>query len=334
MKNYNVCIFDKDIHYAKAFMKVVAVEHADFSVVTRSSCGECGAKDIDVCVGFGERDAARGLCEKSFEPACGKYAGVAAILNEARKFAFDSGTPLTNNANRYGITEKNEDKWRLASGSLVCVYAFAGGVGTSCSAIGIGRELARYRGEQILYLSLEDAEDPGLFPAGLSAMRAEETLYRYLRLLNTGAGREGFEKLFRAAAARDEYGLYRLAPDERAGSLANLEPGELYSFLSHAFTSLGLTRLVLDFGTRLNFLKMFAPLSEREEAFYIEVKSAGESYARTRQALFSDEQALTAAFPLCVEDIRQNAGHTDIGLANAFGLAVKDICDSITGDAP
>ena len=261
------------------------------------------------------------------------FSGVAAILNEARRFVFDRETAGAYIGKQRGGKTGREDSPFFAGGAFICVFAFAGGLGTSCAAVGIGRELARYRGEQVLYLSLEDAEDTGLFPAGLHAMRAEETLYRYLRLSNTGGGQEGFAKLFRAAAARDEYGLYRLAPDEGAGSLAGLTPGELYSFLSQAFISLGLTRIVLDLGTRLNFIKTFTRVLAAKEALFIEVRPDGENQGRNSRSLFTDDQPLNAAFPVCDEDIRRKGDHTDVGLANAFGLAVKEICDRITEDA-
>jgi len=273
-------------------------------------------------------------CVKYFEPSCGKFAGVAAILNEARRFIIDSEAASESPASLYGNKSDCEETPRLSEGSLICIYSFSGGLGTSCSAIGIGRELARYRSEQVMYLSLEDAEDACLFPSGLCAMRAEEALYRYLRLLNIGAGREGFVKLFRAAAARDEYGLYRLAPDECAGSLASLAPEELYSFLYHASASLGLSRIVLDLGTRINFLKVFAQFSGLNETLFIEIRANEDDRIRNMQALFTGEQQLTAAFPVCDDDIRSKDGLIDVGLANAFGLAVKELCDSITGDAP
>ena len=332
MKNFAVCILDKDIHYAKAFMKVVAMEHEGFTVGTRSACGEGCRDECDVCIGFGAADGARGSCEKAYEPSCGKYAGAAAILSEARRFVLDRTASYGNAAAEHMRNASREGAAAFEPDTLLCVHAFAGGLGTSCAAIGVGRELARYRGEQVLYLSLEDAEDAGLYPAGLRAMRAEEALYRYLRLLNTGAGKEGFDRLFGAAFVRDEYGLFRLAPDEGTGSLAGQAPGELYLFISHAAGALGLTRAVLDFGTRLNFLKMFAAQLRREEALFIEIRAEGKAGLRPRPALFKEESLLKAAFPVCYEDVRRREGYTDVGIANAFGLAVKELCDRIMGD--
>jgi len=170
-------------------------------------------------------------------------------------------------------------------------------------------------------------------------MRAEEALYRYLRIMNRRGiekdegGQRAFEELFSAAAARDEYGLYRLAPDEGLGSLAGLSAGELYMFLWRFASALGLTRIVLDFGTKLYSLVLFASILD-EEAFFIEALSADEDGARKRRKIAGTEtSSIEAAFPCCPEDVRKLGDGTDVGLANAFGLAVKEVCDRITGDA-
>jgi len=321
MKNYTVCIFDKDPHYAKAFMKAVALEHDGFDVVTRSVCGDNCKNETDACIAFGNGGAPQDLCEKVFTPGCGKYAGVTAILSEVKRFLLDSSKAYGTYGTPAGMA------------ALLCVHAYAGGLGTSCAAIGIGREFARYRGEQVLYLSLEDVEAAGLFPRDLRAMRAEEALYRFLRLLNSGAGQERIDQLFLAAFARDEYGLYRLAPDEGAGSLAGLGPEELYMFLERTAGALGLARIVLDFGTRLYFLKTFAAFVGRGEAIYVEACREAEESERKRHALPADERILTAVFPVCEEDVRRHGRYTDVGISNAFGLAVKEVCDRIAGDA-
>jgi len=327
MKNYTVCILDKDIHYTKAFIKAVAVGHTGFSVIARHDCGADCPEETDVCLRFEPEDKNGGTCEKSFRPACGKYGGVTAILSEAGKFAFDRDMAAGKGALKYG-----DGVSPLNAGSLLCAYAYKGGLGTSCAAIGIGREFARYRGEKAMYLSLEDIEDEGLFPAGLSAMRTEEVLYRYLRLIKLSGGNDEADRLFVSAVARDEYGLYRFAPDTGAGSLAGVTAGELYILLANVSRALGLSRIVLDFGTRLNFLFEFASFIKPEEALFVEMRQeGGGSGSIKRQGLLNEERRLSAAFPYCAEDIRKTDGYTDVGIANAFGLAVKELCDRIEG---
>jgi|GEM_PF-2190709 len=369
--NISLCILDRDSYFTKAFMGTVALDHAGFAVRARSACGPDCLKDVDACIDFGQDEAEeREHCEKAFQPLCGKYAGVEAILREARAFVSGRGSgvdasvrgrvdagarvgvdPLTRvgvdagargsvgagaraSVGAFGACQDcGMDAPPFRSGALVCVYACAGGLGASTAAIGTGRELARYRGERVLYLSLEDAEDPGLFPAGVRAQRAEELLFRYLRFLRTGGARGTCAELFRAAPGSDEYGLLRLAPDDGLGSLAGLLPEELYDFLSRFADALKLTRIVLDFGTRLYFLKEFAALLESGDALFVEATASDDECSRKRKAIFgADDQAVAVAFPYCEEDVRRLDRYVDIGLANAFGLAVKELCDKITGD--
>ncbi|MCL2111232.1 MAG: hypothetical protein FWH32_03055 [Clostridiales bacterium] len=328
LKNISICILDGDAHYVKAFMGAVALDYTGFEVRARAACGDDCAGDVDVCVGFGLAEGIRENCGKAFVPTCGRYGGVGAVLAEAKAFA--AGRVTEQGAVQQGRPAAAPT---LRSGTLVCVYACAGGIGASAAAIGIGRELARYRGERALYLSLEDSEDPGLFPPDVRAMRAEEAIYRYLRLVKNGASPADFERLFHAAAACDEYGLYRLAPDDGPGSLASLATTDVRIFLGHFAAALGLTRVVLDFGTRLHALAAFACLLEEGEAFFLEALSDGDEGDRKRKAGFgAGEPSFEAAFPRCEEDIRKLDGGMAIGLANAFGLVVKEVCDRIVGE--
>lgn len=330
----SVCIMDRDMDFVKAFARVVAIDHAGCSLTVREACGADCPKGFDACLCFcGTVPEAVSRCECACLPRCGKYAGVSAILAEARAFALDrrlSGRPHTGFAlgGAAGACVPNEN-------ALICVYACAGGIGTSCAAVGIGRELARYRSENVIYVSLEDAEDAALFPDAVCAMPAEEVLYRYLRLAGEGAPEAAYGQLFHAAAGRDEYGLYRLAPDEGVGGFAGLAPCELHTFLFRLVAALGLTRIVLDFGTRLRFLAEFvSELADTGEALVIEALCEIKS-GRKRRPVFSGEMetaVFPAVFPICEDDVRGLEGRTDVGLANAFGLTVKEVCDRITGD--
>jgi hypothetical protein len=306
MKSISICILEKDAQYLKAFMSVVAADHAGYTVKARSVCdGDCG-EDVDACIRFEPCvGGSQGSCGKAIQPVCGRYAGVGAILREAKTFALDrgAGNVIAGGAvQRYAEPPGLQQKFE--QGALICVHALAGGVGTSFTAIGIGRELSRYRGECVLYLSIEDVENLGLYPEGAGALRAEETLYRYFKLSGRSADPEEFGRLCLAAAARDEYGLYRFAPDEGLCSFAGLSCGDLYIFLRRISASLGLTRIVLDFGTRLHFLSEFTSIAEDGEAILFKVEEA--------------------AFSRYEEDT--------CGLTNVFGKEIKEICDSFTGE--
>jgi len=326
MKSIVLCILDNDPQYVKTFISVVAESHAGCSVITKSVCyGDCGEK-VDACLCFEPfRGDGQETCGKALRPVCGKHAGVNAILREAKSFALDrgrSGETATRDSLMTGQGAYHP-RGPLPAGALVCVYSLAGGAGTSVAAIGAGRELSRYRGERALYLSLEEIEDPCHYQENLGAMRAEETLYRYLRLQREGAPAGEFERLFEAAAACDEYGLYRLAPDESLCSLAGLPPSDLHCFLTEIFMALRLTRIVLDFGTRLYFLSAFAALLEDGEAVFAKVvcprKAAGAG-----DGFLSSVNLFEAAF---------SRDEGCISLAGAFGSEIKELCDRLAGQA-
>ena len=363
MRNVLVCLVDDDAAYVRAFMRAVALSHAGVNVVARRACGEDCKREFDVCLQFkqslkgrepqtepaqelsagGVQTGDSFLCEckcgLAFIPGCGRYGGANAILSEVRACIFDRQQAAGQTDALCGpggppvYQPLEEAHGPLPPGSLICVYACTGGTGTSVAAIGIGRELARYRGERVLYLSLEEAEDFWLFPASAVAMRAEEVLYRYLRIQNSGAGqRQRYNELFRAAVVQDEYGLYRLAPDEGPGSLAGLAPDSLYKFLIRFAGSLRLSRIVIDFGTRLLGLSCFAAVLGKDEAVFLEALSSDGDCARKRREFLRVEMnTFSMIFPFCEEDVREAERYTDVCLANAFGVAVKDVCDRLTG---
>ena len=330
MKDITFCLLDNDAQYIKAFMSVIASDYSGCVVRARNICGADCREDVDACIRFVPSvNEEKRSCSKAFQPACGRYAGVSAILREVKAFVTDNKSEKS--INGPAMQTGAGPAVPLAPfdpGMLICVYALAGGSGTSVSAIGIGRELSRYRGEQVFYLSLEDLEDPALYPSDLSAMRSSEVLYRYFRTPRIGiAEAGGFSRLFRSAAMRDEYGLFRFAPDEGLCALAELTAEELYLFLSRVTESLGLTRIVLDFGTRLHFLSAFAAYTDESETIFINISSANKNLNEKIMI----RPALTAAFTRCNEDIKKPGTNTEIGLSNTFGQEVKELCDLIGG---
>ena len=329
----SLCILDNDPQYIKTFMSVVAEGYSGYTVSAKTSCeGDC--EDLmDACIHFGQLFGEKNAyCSKAFKPECGRYAGVREILHGVKTFLLGKSPeqgrvriPKVSETNTLWGAGGSRPKFEpFSSGTLLCFHAFAGGVGTSLSAIGAGRELSRYRGEQVLYLSLEDIENLSLYPAHLSAMRVEETLYRYFRVQSEGSARNELNKLFSAAAVCDEYGLYRLAPDEGICVLAGLVPGDLYAFLHSIAEALELTRIVLDFGTRIHFLSSFATLLEDDEAIFINVIQADEdsSNRATERSIPGIREARKIAFSRC-------EGSFDF--VGTFGREIKVLCDQILG---
>ena len=328
-----LCILDNDPQYIKTFMSVVAEGYSGYTVSARACCeGNC-EELMDACIHFGQLPGDKiSSCSKAFKPECGRYAGVREILHETKTFLLGKNAeqgsvriPKVSERSTFRTAEVSRPKLEpFGAGMLLCFHAFSGGVGTSLSAIGAGRELSRYRGEQVLYLSLEDIENCSLYPPHLSAMRIEETLYRYFRVQGAGSSGDELRKLFSTAAVRDEYGLFRLAPDEGICSLAGLTPGDLYIFLNKIAEALELTRIVLDFGTRIHFLSSFATLIEDEEAIFIKVIHVDEnsSYGETERIIPGIREACKITFS------RREDSFDFVG---TFGREIKVLCDQVLG---
>jgi hypothetical protein len=316
MRNIFVCVLNQDEGWAKAFLRTVALNHPGFSVTLKFSCGECG-QAYDVCLD--PNGAGVPGCVCAFVPVCGSKAGAAALLAEAKAFAVTRATETA----KVPDSARGDFSFLLRAGEpdgsrVVCVSARAGGAGTSCAAIGIGREFARYRDVRACYLCLTDLEYAGLLPESCaSAMPPEALLYRCLRLASRQQGRQNaadetksaVKSLLQAALIPDEYGLLRLGVDTNLNTLSALTAPEIAGFLALMDSAIGPAYFVLDFGTRLRLLDEFCEICAVKT---FEIAREGDS-----------------AIPDCPEDIRRSGDRIDVALANAFGLKIKELCDAV-----
>jgi len=344
MRTISLGITVKDKAYAEAFARTVALDHKGIGIVLNGGCDAC-KHEVDVClVDEKGTEESAGNCEAKLilrekigilmsneEPLQNcvyKYAGVAAILAKARQFVFERKIAEKAGADSSAdISIEQETALVDMAECFVPIYSRAGGVGASCTAIGLGRELSRYRGKKTLYMSLEEAESTVLFPqSSVQAKSSEEILYRYLRLKKSGVASSMLYEFLRTAFFCDEYGLYRARPDREAGSFAALSLGQLAALLLNLKKALELDHIVLDFGTRLRFLREFIDITE---ARAIRVVREGDAAAIGDRDKRGDNNLLFVN-PACHEDIRHLNGYIDVGIANAFGLAIKELCDIIT----
>jgi hypothetical protein len=330
MKRMALCIMDTDKGYAQAFAHVVAVDHPGYAVALREGCADCPrACDVCLCVSATGVDGA--ACDRCIpltdERKC---AGVSAVLAEARRFVAEKR--LEKRENEQGTGSPLAFAGEVDG--LVCVYAKAGGVGASVTALGIARELTRYRGRRALYLCVTETEAQTLAPSGGAAMRAEAFLYHYLRLRSDKPAAAAVDAdivaLARAAAPADGYGLHRLAPDADANSLSALGAPALLAAIADFKRALALDMVVIDFGTRRRFLREFL---DGADPALVEVRPERPA-GGGMPAAQTDDGTLLFVNPVCHEDIRCAGGRTEVGLANAFGLAVKQCCDRILGETP
>jgi hypothetical protein len=334
---------DRDEEFVRAFVRAAALDHPGFDITVRGACGADCAREFDVC-----------LCAKDAQVSCGKplilgnrqpcgdpagekhpsiykYAGVSAILAEVRRLTFDR-LFLEGDAGAGG--EKIPANLPRG-GALICAYSLQGGAGTSCCAIGVGRELARYRDKKTLYLSLEDYESKALSPGGGAGMRAEEMLYRYFRLTNRETPDGAYYGLLQTAFAPDAYGLLRLKPDRGFNSLSALGVPTLCTLLALALPACEAEMTVLDFGTRLRFLKAFSDVTE---PVFLEVRREAavpdaEVWADGENLFGPDVPRVAAEIPFCPEDVYGAGGHVEVSLANTFGLAIKETADRLLSTA-
>ncbi|MCL2492624.1 MAG: hypothetical protein FWF33_01110 [Clostridiales bacterium] len=346
MKRISICIAGEERQYGERFARVVALDHPGFMLILREDCKDC-REEADVClssvpgrpgcvkyVAFAKWDEepasfpepGREGQRQTRSPKIPKYAGASAILSAARRIAL--ARDWEQNADRRTPDAAVGSLPPPVSGTFVCVYAFSGGIGTSAAAIGITREMARYRGKKALYLSLEEVESRAFAPPEHEGpMRAEAFLFHYLRFKRSGASAAELQGLMQAAFRQDSYGAYRLGPDAGVSSLSGLEPGKFAALLADIERALSIDLFVLDFGTRIRSLQMFLDLCE---AFCVEVRSA-ERPGAAQDRLLAETAPAVFVNPSCPEDVRDDGRTIEVSIANAFGLAVKEVCDQIPG---
>ena len=305
MKNILLCILYHDAGWAKAFLRTVSLDHPGYTVTFKTCCSENCEGNYDVCIDL--NSTGNPACRRSLVPACGRKAGVTALLTEAKRFIVSGscGDIRTSGDFSVFLGEREVDGSRVA-----CIHSLSGGVGTSCASIGIGRELSRYREAKTVYLCLTDIESDALLPESCSsAMTSEELLYRCLRTAAKNEGDNSLEPLIQSAFIMDEYGLFRLGANSALNALSALTAYELAGFLALIERAIGSVFFVLDFGTRLRLFNEFCEICDAKT---IEIVKGGPS-----------------AIPECPEDVRHNGGKIDIALTNAFGLKIKELCDSL-----
>jgi hypothetical protein len=304
MRNISLCILNQEEGWNQAFLRAAALDHPGFSVTFKLGCGEDCARNYDACLPITGTEPAP--CPCTFVSASGRYAGVTALLAEAKIFA---ASRLLGTAAVSGDFAMLSALGEPDGARIVCVHARAGGAGASCAAIGIGRELARYRDAKAVYLCLTDLESAALLPAVCeAAMPAETLLYRCRRLAGRGEDTAALETLIRAAALPDEYGLLRFGAGRGVNAFSALTAPELAGLIVLLERAVGPAFFVLDFGTRQRLLEDFCEICEA-----------------------ACVEASRAVFPECPEDIRTVEGRIGVSLTNAFGSQIKKWCDSLLG---
>ena len=300
-----LCVLYNDAGWAKAFLRTVSLDHPGYTVTFKTCCSEKCEGNFDVCIDL--NSTGDHACRRALVPACGRKAGVTALLTEVKRFIASGSAVESRTGGDFPVFLGTGE---VDGNKVACVHSLTGGVGTSCASIGIGRELSRYREVKTVYLCLTDIESVALLPESCSsAMTAEELLYRCLRTATKDEGNNSLEPLIRAALIADEYGLFRLGVNPDLNALSALTAYELAGLLALIDRTIEHAFFVLDFGTRRRLLNEFCEICDAKT---IEIVKEGSS-----------------AIPECPEDVRRNGEKIDIALTNAFGLRIKELCDSL-----
>lgn len=349
MKNISICLIDTDSEFEKTFAKTVSLDYSgyfitviefDIANVQPLSHRDISSHDIFLISekipleeSFLNSYISRiiFLCDsndniKEKANCIFRYAGVEKIILLAKNMVLTNRLVLSPNH----VTSKSQF-YDIPDESLMLLFSTIGGVGLSSAAIGIGRELSRYRNKKIMYISLEDFENSKLCASKINNHPSlEEFLYRFYRFEKEGRSQPEMEMLVRNSVGIDEYGMYRIKPDNGMNSISTLDVNSLSLILSHLKQALSLDYFILDVGTRITFLtylmEVYDPL-----CIYISDDAKNGVNEDIVNHIIGDyvSKKISVALPNCHNDFIKTGDEIEISLSGEFGFAIKGICDKI-----
>ena len=348
MKNISICIIDSDSDFQNAFINAVILDFRGINIsalkfdssMSPLSSREIVEHDIFLISDSIELDDSflnsyiskiLFLSDTEHNNSEGlncmyRFSGVENIISTAKQMILSNRLLLIDET-----TTKNLDFHPLDDEGLILFFSLSGGVGVSSAAIGVGRELARYRDKKTMYISLEDFENNNLCTSEIFFTNSQEQfLYQFFRFLNSGLASEIIQSIIIDSVGVDEYGLYRLKPDTGVNSFSTLDITSLLAVLYKIKSVLNLDFLILDFGTRIGFLAKFL---EVFDSFCICIVD-GEERALEESEIFnlvggSTNNKMCFSIPNCHEDFIKTGKDIEISLSSEFGSAMKKLCDKI-----
>jgi hypothetical protein len=136
---------------------------------------------------------------------------------------------------------------------FIDAFSVSGGVGTSTVSFGLARELARYRGLNVLYVCLDSFILSGFCPGG--EMEQEELVgqvadaVQKLLYLHERGDKEKWISALNACLYRDNYKLYRFRTMTGQNALRTLDFSSLVCLIADIVLEKGIDTIVLDRGT-------------------------------------------------------------------------------------
>lgn len=277
-------------------------------------------------------------------PAVEKYSGCDCILSQIRRiFAEKSGKSIA-----LGIGGTNQ-------GNIEILHFFSpeGGAGTSSIALGVARELSRYRGKQVFYLSVEPFECPSLCAGSQpsSDIGLTEYLFHFLR-----GDMQRLEKLLKLTLMTDAYGVRRFKPIHGANALRELNQQDFMRFLQTIAADGEIDALLIDWGCDYDRFRLNAPsdgiaiivaragsMKAPDDPRWRQMIAEGIGFPGTTYFVLNQTETLeecgvaagtkddVICIADCAEDFNRTGNSLEIGLSNAFGLGIKALVDQITG---
>ena len=147
----------------------------------------------------------------------------------------------------YGILTGRSPKTSHLENIQIYVFAsWSGGSGCSTVAVETARELNRFYGRKVLYLSFEEIESTENFMRGYSGTFS---LSKYLYHLLKKNGKAPFIESY---IVKDEYGVEAFSPEKGRNPLKKLNGRELCTFLDAVISDGRYDTLVIDIGGSLS----------------------------------------------------------------------------------
>lgn len=218
----------------------------------------------------------------------------------------------------------------------IAFLGISGGAGTSSIALGVARQLSRYKEKRVLYLSFEDFESDELYENKEESTKNSNDIVYYLLQGRSDAVVDFFERF----TFKDEYGVERLSPSSMRNELSSLNITELHNLLSIIWGTGRYEYIILDLGNNLNErTKVLCELSTY--LLLIDHATSIKNFAIDiikveLEAIKPDLniiQVMNHGNELAREDYDEKIfiieeQSKEISLANSFGISIKNIVEA------
>lgn len=144
------------------------------------------------------------------------------------------------------LTGRNPQSYHIKDVRILVFASWSGGAGCSTVAVETARELNRFYGRKVLYLSLEEMQSSENF---FGRYEGSSSLSKYLYHLLKKNGRIPFLESY---IVKDEYGLETFCPSKGKNPLRQMNEKEFFTFINSVASSGGYDVIAIDIGNNLS----------------------------------------------------------------------------------